>query len=91
MHEEMKYQICTKCKGDPQPLDEEHFHRDKSSKTGFIKWCKKCQNNYYLDSRKHKWDNPKPKVIVTDFDKACRADELRRYQVVSPSICQDAF
>ena len=88
----MKTHICPKCQGKPQPLDEDHYHRDKNSKTGFVSWCKKCVNS---KTRKYKWDNPKPeKVLVTDYNKACREDELQRYQVQSISIyaiCQDAF
>jgi hypothetical protein len=83
----MKYKICPGCK-DEKLLDEEHYHRDIGSKTGFVARCKKCVKRGRI--RKRKWDNPKPKpkVCATDYNKACREDELRRYQEGSISIYQ---
>lgn len=91
MHEKVKYQICPICEQEFE-LTEGNFHRDKSSPTGFIKRCKDCQNKYYADSRKHKWDNSKPKKVpVTGFDEACNEDIVKRQLRGSYSIYQDAI
>lgn len=91
MHEEVvKYQICPVCE-EELPLDDDNFHHDKNSKTGFNRKCKDCQKKYYKDYRAHKWDET-PKVYpVTDFDKACDKDIVQRQLRKSYSIYQEAF
>ena len=45
----MKYAICSKC-GAPK-IQEEDFHKDKSCKTGFQRYCKTCSKMYKMGEK----------------------------------------
>lgn len=51
-------QTCTHC-GETKPLDREHYHRNKSYKTGFLRRCKPCQMEHvtlYNQSNPQYWE-----------------------------------
>ena len=87
----MKFQICRKC-GEELELDEDNFHRDKDSKTGFATICKDCDNERHLNYYIPKWIQALPQEYEnTSFDDACEKDRLGRNYVKITSIYQEAF
>jgi len=44
--------ICTRCGGDPKPLDQ--FHVKHKARDGRQKWCKQCISDYGKDRTKAK-------------------------------------
>jgi hypothetical protein len=87
----MKFQICRKC-GEELELSEDNFHRDKSSKTGFVNICKSCVNEKHRSSYVSRWMQTLPQEFEnTSFDDACERNRLDRHKVKRISLYQEAF
>lgn len=47
------FKRCTKC-NKILPLNAEHYHRDKTTSTGFTSQCKHCRNKQRREARRKK-------------------------------------
>jgi hypothetical protein len=85
---------CPQCK-QWKELNEDNFHRDRSRKTGFAVWCKRCAHIYQLKKRaegfhlesEHLIDDP----TFSKFDRDCVTAQRTRPTGCELSIYQEAL